>query len=155
MMLSLFYMVLFFVNQYHTLCNNDSRSKSVCLCGFQNVSVTFFRYRGKYLLRRISYPSNGSFNPYAISNKEAHIVNRNIYGSEGDQQMEEKKYLIVTASGSNINERERRILLPQFFFLVGTVPVGITNTINVTTSPDSCKERKKNGTGTGLEICIV
>lgn len=30
------------------------------------------------MLRRIPYPSNGSFNPFVISNKQAHIINGNI-----------------------------------------------------------------------------
>ena len=36
------------------------------------------KYSGKYFQRRIPYASHGSFNPYIISNKEAHIVNGNI-----------------------------------------------------------------------------
>ena len=35
-------------------------------------------YRGKYLQRRIPHASHGSFNPYIITNKEAHIINGNI-----------------------------------------------------------------------------
>ena len=34
-------------------------------------------YKQKYLSRRIPYASNGSFNPYIITNKEAHMVNGN------------------------------------------------------------------------------
>ena len=67
MMLTLLYMMLFLANQYHT-CLSFSKGncscESVCNCGYQNVSVTFLRYREKYLMSRISYPSNGSFNPY-------------------------------------------------------------------------------------------
>lgn len=36
------------------------------------------KYSGKYLQRRIPHASHGSFNPYIITNKEAHIVNGNI-----------------------------------------------------------------------------
>ena len=32
-------------------------------------------YKGKYLQRRIPHASHGSFNPYIITNKEAHIIN--------------------------------------------------------------------------------
>ena len=32
-----------------------------------------------YSLRRIPRASHGSFNPYAITNKEAHIINGNIF----------------------------------------------------------------------------
>ena len=35
-------------------------------------------YRGKYLQRRIPHASHGSFNPYIITNKEAHIIDGNI-----------------------------------------------------------------------------
>ena len=31
------------------------------------------------MLRRIPHASHGSFNPYAITNKEAHIINGNIF----------------------------------------------------------------------------
>ena len=42
----------------------------------------FTKYRGRYLQRRIPYASHGSFNPYIITNKEAHIINGNIRGSK-------------------------------------------------------------------------
>ena len=38
-------------------------------------------YSGKYFQRRIPHVSHGSFNPYIITNKEAHIVNGNIRDS--------------------------------------------------------------------------
>ena len=58
--------------------------------GYQN--VTIFRFRGRYLTRRIPYPSNGSFNPFAISNKEAHALNGNINNSEAAKLFEENSY---------------------------------------------------------------
>ena len=58
--------------------------------GYQN--VTIFRFRGRYLSRRIPYPSNGSFNPFAISNKEAHILNGNINNLEAAKMCEENSY---------------------------------------------------------------
>lgn len=36
------------------------------------------KYRGRYLQRRIPHASHGSFNPYIITNKEAHVINGNI-----------------------------------------------------------------------------
>ena len=57
-------------------------------CGYQNV----FRFRGKYLSRRIPYPSNGSFNPFVISNKDAHISNGNINMLEAAKLFEENSY---------------------------------------------------------------
>ena len=56
--------------------------------GYQNV----FRFRGKYLTRRIPYPSNGSFNPFVISNKDAHISNGNINMLEAAKLFEENSY---------------------------------------------------------------
>ena len=83
MMLSLLYMGLFLT------INNG-----YCLCGFQNVSaVTFVKFRGKFLLRRIPYPSNGSFNPYVILNKEAHIVNGNVLNGGDTAKRMEGKYI--------------------------------------------------------------
>ena len=58
--------------------------------GYQN--VTIFRFRGRYLSRRIRYPSNGSFNPFSISNKEAHILNGNINNLEAAKMFEENSY---------------------------------------------------------------
>lgn len=51
---------------------------SRCLFYFQFSTVNIYKYKGKYLLRRIPHASHGSFNPYAISNKQAHIINGNI-----------------------------------------------------------------------------
>lgn len=39
------------------------------------------KYRGRYLQRRIPHASHGSFNPYIITNKEAHVINGNITDS--------------------------------------------------------------------------
>ena len=59
-------------------------------CGYQN--VTIFRFRRRYLSRRIPYPSNGSFNSFAISNKEAHILNGKINNLEAAKLFEENSY---------------------------------------------------------------
>ena len=48
---------------------------------FQCFPIHIERYRGKYLLRRIPHASHGSFNPYVITNKEAHIINGNMFGN--------------------------------------------------------------------------
>ena len=45
---------------------------------FQSYTVNIFKYKGKYLLRRIPHASHGSFNPFVISNKQAHVINGNI-----------------------------------------------------------------------------
>ena len=59
---------------------------SGCLFYFQCSIVNIFKYKGKYLLRRIPHASHGSFNPFVISNKQAHIINGNIpvYTKETD-----------------------------------------------------------------------
>ena len=41
--------------------------------------VCIYKSRRRYLLRRIPYASHESFNPYVISNKEARIINGNIF----------------------------------------------------------------------------
>ena len=52
-----------------------------CAYDFQCFPIHIERYRGKYLLRRIPHASHGSFNPYVMTNKEAHIINGNMFGN--------------------------------------------------------------------------
>ena len=50
----------------------------ILYCRFSAAYIFFIsHHRRKYLSRRIPYASNGSFNPYIITNKEAHMVNGN------------------------------------------------------------------------------
>ena len=49
-----------------------------CLFYFQCFTVDIYKYKGKYLLRRIPHASHGNFNPFVISNKQAYIINGNI-----------------------------------------------------------------------------
>ena len=65
----------------HTRC-----CQSICYDN-RNASITLTRYKGRYLMRRIPHASNGSFNPFAISNEEAHIVNGNINNDEKEKQL--------------------------------------------------------------------
>jgi len=51
---------------------------SRCLFYFQCSTVNIYKYKGKYLLRRIAHGPHGNFNPFVISNKQAHIINGNI-----------------------------------------------------------------------------
>ena len=44
-----------------------------CLLYFQSSTVNIFKYKWKYLLRRILHASRGNSNPYVISNKQAYI----------------------------------------------------------------------------------
>ena len=55
---------------------------------------------GKYLSRRIPYASNGSFNPFAISNKEVHIVNGDINNLETSELYKEKSHFGCDTSSS-------------------------------------------------------
>ena len=56
------------------------RSCNLCLLtsAFRRRELYIFHYKRK----RIPYASNGSFNPYIITNKEAHMVNGNPAGSK-------------------------------------------------------------------------
>lgn len=58
--------------------------------GHQN--VTIFRFRRRHSLRCIPYPSNSSFNPFALSNKEAHLLNGDINSLEAAKLLEENTY---------------------------------------------------------------
>ena len=70
----------------HNITSHNSKSESKLnlssTCAYQNVSVLYLRYERKYLLRRVPYASNGSFNPYVITYKETHIVNGNILNAD-------------------------------------------------------------------------
>ena len=60
--------------------NNTMFSKKIAskqyLCSFR-YSFHIPKYSGKYLFRRISHASNGSYNPFIITNKEAHTIHGN------------------------------------------------------------------------------
>lgn len=89
----LLFMLLLFPNL--TAHNDLLKLGNVC----RNCSIIFFRFRGRYLSRRVAYPSNGSFNPLIISNKEAHIVNGNI-NSEATKVLKEKHNAICDSTDS-------------------------------------------------------
>ena len=65
---------------------NSSSARNVvfvkrCYCSC-HYSIAVFTYSRKYLCRRIPHASNGSFNPYVITNKHAHIINANIFSTD-------------------------------------------------------------------------
>ena len=66
--------------------NNSSVTDDVLLKRCYNCSCHYSiavpKYSGKYLCRRIPHASNGSFNPYIITNKHAHIINGNIFSTD-------------------------------------------------------------------------
>lgn len=67
-----------------------------CSCYY---SITIPRYSGKYLCRRIPHASNGSFNPYVITNKHAHIINGNIFSTDNTDS-ENKSATISTEANA-------------------------------------------------------
>lgn len=48
---------------------------SRCLFYFRCSTVNILKYKGKHLLTRIPRASHGSFNPFVMLNKHAHIIN--------------------------------------------------------------------------------
>ena len=68
-----------FLGHLQRSIHKNSEDLAILILEFDDVSVkTIYRYRGKYLLRKIPHASHGSFNPYVITNKEAHIINGKI-----------------------------------------------------------------------------
>ena len=65
--------------------NNSSVTDDVllkrCYCSC-HYSIAVPKYSGKHLCRRIPQASNGSFNPYIITNKHARIINGNIFSTD-------------------------------------------------------------------------
>lgn len=55
------------------------------------------------MFRRISHASHGSFNPYVISNKEAHIINGSVFVG-----LQEKAHKATTSSGQSQEETNDR-----------------------------------------------
>lgn len=85
-MVCLWYAVLtiFLLKLHHYNINTGVSTKFSYGCSslynfsFNKNIIRIMKYSGKYLQRRIPHASHGSFNPYIITNKEAHIVNGNI-----------------------------------------------------------------------------
>ena len=66
---------------YNPSVINDMFFKSQWCSGCQ-CAIIIPRYVRKYLCRIIPHASNGSFNPYIITNKDAHIIYGNIFSSD-------------------------------------------------------------------------
>lgn len=85
-MVCLWYAVLtiFLLKLHHYNVNTGVSTKfsygcsSLYYFSFNKKIIRIMKYSGTYLQRRIPHASHGSFNPYIITNKEAHIVNGNI-----------------------------------------------------------------------------
>ena len=71
--------VLILYNDNVNIAGNMKFSSYSSLYCFQTYDkLTYIAiYRGKYLQRRIPHASHGRFNPYIITNKEAHTINGN------------------------------------------------------------------------------
>lgn len=76
---------------YHSDCQY---SCYICEKG----SFICIQFKGRYLSRRISYPSNGSFNPFVITNKEANIMNGNINNLENDKHFDQTTEISVNVN---------------------------------------------------------
>ena len=59
------------------------------------------KFRGRYLSRRLPYPSSGSFNLYVISNKEAHIFNGNINDEENTESIHSNQNRLMSVDISS------------------------------------------------------
>ena len=104
-MIYVLFMLLYFHN--HTTNNDLSNFGSMC----QTVRVVVFKFKGRYLSRRTAHPPYGNFNPFLISNKEAHIVNGNI-NRETVKVLDDKEHAIRDSTdsicaheGSNVRDR--------------------------------------------------
>ena len=71
-------LILFVTSSLNNSSVQDDVFVKRCYCSC-HYSITVPRYSGKYLCRRIPHASNGSFNPYVITNKHAHIINGNFF----------------------------------------------------------------------------
>ena len=81
---------------------NHIHSDLACSYAYENHTFTFMSFRGRYLSKRIPYPSNGSFNPFAISNKETHIINGNINNQDNAKQLNQTTCISVNNSSSGV-----------------------------------------------------
>ena len=82
-----------------------------CSCHY---SVVVPRYSGKYLCRRIPHSSYGSFNPYVITNKHAHIINGNIFSTD-KTDIENKHARISTEAHAASSTTSQFTTVPRHF----------------------------------------
>ena len=101
-MLCLFYAMFLLAILNHRVNSFEDKASNRCSYCFQRVAIYIYRYKGRYLSRRIPYASRGGFNPYVISNKEAHIIYGNIYD---DKVTKYKTTTISEQSQQGTNER--------------------------------------------------
>ena len=82
-----------------------------CSCHY---SIAVFTYSRRYLCRRIPHASNGSFNPYVITNKHAHIINGNIFSTD-KKDMENKCVRISTEAYAASSTTPQFTTVPRHF----------------------------------------
>ena len=92
--------LIFFVRStFNNTSVRDDVLKRCCTCCSWHYSIAIPRYSGKYLCRRIPHASNGRFNPYVITNKDAHIINGNIFSSDKADIENKSSARICTKAG--------------------------------------------------------
>ena len=92
--------------------SDDLQLHKIRCCGPCLYTVTY--YKRKYLSRRIPYASNGSFNPYIITNKEAHLVNGNpaLSKDSNSRKSSQTKPHLQERFGKEISQSLPRSFLP-------------------------------------------
>ena len=94
--------VIFLLTLLNQNLNSAGKVPNLCSYCFQHCAIYIYKYRGRYLSRRIPHASRGSFDPYIISNKEAHII----YGNINDDKVTKCKTTTISEQSQQItNER--------------------------------------------------
>ena len=101
--------------------SDDLQLHKIRCCGPCLYTVSFRRrlfyisyYKRKYLSRRIPHASNGSFNPYTITNTEAHLVNGNpaLSKDSNSRKSSQTKPHLQERFGKEISQSLPRSFLP-------------------------------------------
>ena len=86
-------------------------NRCYCSCHY---SIAVFTYSRKYLCRRIPHASNGRFNPYVVTNKDAHIINGNIFSTD-KKDIEKKCVRISTEAHAASSTTPHFTTVPRHF----------------------------------------
>ena len=100
------------INPPHSCLSDDLQLHKIRCCGPCLYTVTY--YKRKHLSRRILYASNGSFNPYITTNKEAHLVNGNpaLSKDSNSRKSSQTKPHLQERFGKEISQSLPRSFLP-------------------------------------------
>ena len=104
--LSLLYVIFLLTLSNQNFDSVDGKVPSRCSYCFQHSAIYIYKYRGKYLSRRIPHTSDGSFNPYVISNKEAHII----YGNINDDKITKCKTTTINKQPQQKTNERRHFM---------------------------------------------